>query len=160
MADFSTAVWSVTIPGVVIIVAVALWLSIIDWREHRLPNRIVGPLAGGVALWVLLLGFVASDLGRGVTAIGWGMGASAAFFVLNLVAGLGMGDVKFAFPVGATLGWFGADSVEIGFYAMVVSAGVVGLAALVQGKGRDHRVAFGPYMAFGLLCGIARGVIG
>jgi len=38
------------VPGLIAIVAVSAWLSVIDIREHLLPNRLVGPLAGGVAI--------------------------------------------------------------------------------------------------------------
>jgi len=160
VANFSTAEWSILIPGLVIVVAVSIWLSVIDWREHRLPNNIVGPLAGGVVLWIFALGVVADDGARSLNAIGIGLAASAIFFGISLVAGLGMGDVKYAFPVAATLGWLGRSSVEVGVHAMIFSAGLVAVAAILQGKGRSHRVAFGPYMAFGLFCGIVRGVIG
>ena len=160
LADFSGAEWSVLLPGLAIVVAVSIWLSIIDWREHRLPNNIVGPLAAGVVVWLVVLGVVADDGARLLNAVGFGLAAFAVFFVLNLVAGVGMGDVKYSFPVAATVGWFGWGSLRLGLLAMIVSAGVVAILAIVSGRGRDHRVAFGPYMAFGLVCGIAHGLIG
>lgn len=158
MIDLSTGEWAVLIPGLVVVVSVSLWLSVIDWREHRLPDRLTLPLTGFVAAWVIVLGLVAGDVIQGVQALGWGAAAFAVFLVLSF-AGMGGGDVKFSAPLGATLGWFGWDSISAGLLGLVLSAGLVGVIVMLQGKGKKHRVAYGPYMAFGLLCGLARGLI-
>ncbi len=152
--------WSVLLPGVVAVVAVSMRLSLIDWREHRLPNNIVGPLAAGVAIWLVVLGVATADFGRSLAPLGWGFAGLAAFLGLHFVGGLGMGDVKYAWPVCATLGWFGWSSLQVGLYGLAISGGIVALIVQLQGKGGKHRVAYGPYMALGLLCGIARGILG
>jgi len=159
MIDLTGAEWAVLVPGLLVVIAVSIRLAMIDWREHLLPDRLTRPLTAFVAAWVLVLGIVHGEIERGVTAIGWGVGAFALFFVLSF-AGMGGGDIKFAPPLGATLGWFGASSVWAGVTGLIVSGGLVGLIVLVQGKGSEHRVAYGPYMAFGLICGIVRGLIG
>ena len=151
--------WWILVPGLVAIVAVSGWLSLIDWREHRLPNRIVGPLAAGVAAWLLVLGVATSQFDRVVAALGWGFAGFGVFFVLHLVAGLGMGDVKYAWPVCATLGWFGWTSLRVALFTLVISGGIAGAVAQLRGKGRAHRHAYGPFMAFGLICGIAQGLL-
>lgn len=158
MVELSATEWAVLIPGLVVVVAVSLRLSTIDWREHRLPDRLTRPLTVFVAMWVIVLGLVAGDVMQGVQALGWGAAAFAVFLAFSF-AGLGGGDVKFSAPLGATLGWFGWDSISTALVGLVVSAGVVGIIIMIQGKGRKHRVAYGPYMAFGLLCGIAQGLI-
>jgi len=144
--------------GLVGIVLVSGWLSLIDIREHRLPNRIVGPLAAGVTGWLVMLGIVNGELDRTVSALGWGLAGFGVFLALNLTAGLGMGDVKYAMPVCATLGWFGWDSLRYAIFGLALSGAVAGLVAISQGKGQQHRIAYGPFMAFGLVCGIVRGV--
>lgn len=144
--------------GLVVIVLVSGWLSLIDIREHRLPNRIVGPLAAGVTIWLLLLGIVNGELDRTVSALGWGLAGFAVFLVLNLTAGLGMGDVKYAMPVCATLGWFGWDSLRYAIFGLAISGAVAALISMSQGNGKNHRLAYGPFMAFGLVCGIVRGL--
>ena len=159
LADLSTAEWAILAPGLCIVIAVSAWLSVIDWREHRLPNRIVGPLAAGVAAWIVVLGLATNDFGRSLSALGWGFTGFAVFFVLHLVAGLGMGDVKYAWPVCATLGWFGWDSLRVALFGVVIAGGIVGLIVSLQGKGRNHRVAYGPCMALGLTCGIVSGLL-
>jgi len=147
------------VPGLIAIVAVSAWLSVIDIREHLLPNRLVGPLAGGVAIWVVVMGLADGDIGRSVAALGWGFAASAVFFVFHLTAGLGMGDVKYAWPVGATLGWFGWGSIKVALVGLAIGGLLVALPGLVQRKGLGHRVAYGPAMAFAMVCGIANGLL-
>lgn len=146
------------VPGLVAVFAVSGWLSVIDIREHRLPNRIVGPLAAGVTVWLLALGALAGELDRTLSALGWGLAGFSAFLVLHLVAGLGMGDVKYAFPVCATLGWFGWQSLRFAIFGLAASGIVAGGLAIAQGKGAKHRIAYGPFMAFGLVCGVSRGL--
>lgn len=159
MISLTAGEWAVLIPGLAVVVAVSARLSVIDWREHRLPDRLTLPLGAFVAAWVLVLGVVHGDVMRGFTAIGWGMAAFAAFLLLSF-AGMGGGDVKFSAPLGGTLGWFGWSSLSAGLFGLVISAGLVGVVVMAQGKGRKHKVAYGPFMAFGLVCGIARGLIG
>lgn len=145
--------------GIVAVLAVSAWLSVIDLREHRLPNRIVGPLAGAVAVWLVALGVVAGDLGRTAAALGWGCAAFGVFLLLNLTAGIGMGDVKYAWPVAATLGWFGWEALRVGLYGLILSGGLVALVVFIRGKDKDTRIAYGPYMAFGLVCGLAQALV-
>ena len=158
MIDLPTEEWAVLLPGLAVVVAVSLWLAVIDWREHLLPDRLTRPLTIFVAVWVIVLGLVAGDVMQGVQALGWGVATFVVFLALSF-AGLGGGDVKFSAPLGATLGWFGSDSISTALLGLAVSAGVAAIVVMLQGKGRKHKVAYGPYMAFGLVCGIAQGLI-
>lgn len=157
MADTMTLM-ILLVAGLAGVVAVSGWLSWIDFHTHRLPNRIVGPLALGVAIWILALGLADGALDRALGALLWGCAGCGVFFVLHLTAGLGMGDVKYAWPVTATLGWFGWSAVRIGLLTLLVTGAVVGVAAVARGRGTDHRVAYGPCMAVGLVAGIAYGL--
>lgn len=129
-------------------------LSIIDFREHRLPNRIVGPLALGVVVSVVAAGIVNEDLGRSWRALGMGLALSVVLFAVNVVGGIGMGDVKYGFPMAATVGWFGWDALSIAIMFTTVAAAVVAVVVLLQGRGKDHQLAYGPYMALGLAVGL------
>ena len=146
------------VAGLAGVVLVSGWLSLIDLRTHRLPNRIVGPLAAAVAIWLLLLGAVDGDLGRALGAISWGCAGTLVFFLLHLSAGLGMGDVKYAWPVTATLGWFGWPAIRIGLFALLVAGAIAGAVVIARGRGADHRVAYGPIMAVGLVVGVTYGL--
>jgi len=144
--------------GLIGIVGCALVLSAIDIREHRLPNRIVGPLAGAVAVWLLVLGVANRDLERTGVAFLWGFAVMGIFFVLAIVAGLGMGDVKFAWPLAATIGWFGSAAVQTAMLGLVVSGGIVGVIALAARRDTKFQLPYGPFMTIGLICGLLHGL--
>lgn len=140
--------------GLMAVVAVSAWLAAIDFREHRLPNRIVGPLALAVTIGVLVAGAIADDPGRAGRAIGFGLALSAVLLAVNVIDALGMGDVKYGYPMATAVGWFGWNALAVAILVMTVGGGLVAVAALMSGKGRRHRLSYGPYMALGLVAGL------
>jgi leader peptidase (prepilin peptidase)/N-methyltransferase len=78
---------------------------------------------------------------------------STAIYLILLVlsrGSLGMGDVKFAFPLGLTVGWFAPDLWLMAVFTSFLLAGgvaVIGLAA--KRIERTSHIAFGPYMFLG-----------
>ncbi len=135
-------------------VGVAAWLSAIDMRERRLPNRIVGPLAAAVVLAVIGAGVLTDELGRSGRALTVGAVAFVVCLVANLAGGMGMGDVKYAFPLFATVGWFGGDAVVAAVLVTTLAGAVAGAAVLVMGLGRRYRLPYGPFMSLGLIAGL------
>ena len=93
-------------------------LSVIDLRQHRLPNVLTLPGAA-----VILL--VACLHGRGVAAL-WGAAALAAVYLLMHLlapAAMGAGDVKLALGLGAVTGALGVGAwVLAALLAPVVTA--------------------------------------
>jgi leader peptidase (prepilin peptidase)/N-methyltransferase len=136
-----------------VVTAVSTWLAIIDFREHRLPNRIVIPLAGFATVGVLVLGLVDDDLGRAIRAVAIAMAVFAVLFVLGLVGGIGMGDVKYSYPLTAVLAWFGSLSLQTALLAMVLAAGVYTIVQLIRTRSAKMMIAFGPFMAIGFVAG-------
>ncbi len=134
----------------------ATWLSVIDLRIHRLPNPIVGTLAAAVLIWVLGAGLVVGDISRSTTAIAFGMGAVTVFFMANLLGGMGMGDVKYVFPLVTTLGWFGWLAVASAAVATALTGALAATVALAVGRGRKYRLPYGPFMSIGLVAGLLR----
>lgn len=119
-------------------------LAAIDIEQRILPNRIVLPATGVVLLLQIALfpehtlEWVASTLGAGL------------FFLLAYItyrAGLGLGDVKFAFLLGAGLG----KGVVLGIFVGMFAAGIAGLV-LIAREGLDARkktIPLGPFLVFG-----------
>ena len=136
------------------LVGVSTWLSIIDFRHHRLPNRIVGPLAVAVTVAVVLAGLIDGDASRAGRAGLIGGIASAVLLVGNLLGGLGMGDVKFGYPAAAALGWFGLSPLATAAMVMAISGAVGAVVVLAMGRGRRHALPYGPYMVLGLVVGL------
>lgn len=140
--------------GLFVVVLVSTWLSVVDFREHRLPNRIVGPLAVAVTGGLALAAWSAGDLRRGLYAVVAGAALAGFLLLLSIVGDLGMGDVKFGYPIGAVLGWFGWNAVLLAVLVTTVGGALVGVALLVSGKGATYRLSYGPYMALGLAAGL------
>jgi len=83
------------------------------------------------------------------------MAAAAALFFLLLLAfpaGIGMGDVKLAGPLGAYLGWLGATAALAGLMAAWLLAAVTGLGLMAAGRAnRKTHLPFGPFLLVGAL---------
>jgi prepilin signal peptidase PulO-like enzyme (type II secretory pathway) len=113
-----------------------------DLEYHVVPNRIVVPAAA----------LVLALRTAGDPSVEWILAALAASAVLYLFAlvnpgGLGMGDVKLAFLIGAMLGRAAALGLVVGMVAAVVPAVVI---LLRHGKpGRRAAIPYAPFLAFG-----------
>jgi len=142
-------------PAFCYLAAVGVPLAFIDVREYRLPDVLTLP---SYPACLLLLGVAASFLPGGsggfVHAL-IGMAAGVALFFLLLLAfpaGIGMGDVKLAGPLGACLGWLGATAFLAGLMAAWLLAAVTGLGLMAAGRaGRKTQLPFGPFMLAGAL---------
>jgi len=167
-AEASPRTWAVP-PGVVAVVAIGLsagclmkfesvgravvaaafcsvltLLSAEDIKRRIIPNRIVLP-AGAL----VLLGNIAVRPGRaGEWAIAaFATMAGALLFSLATRGGLGMGDVKLAFLMGAGLGWHVLGAIVLAMLATFV----VGFLILVRRglSARKETIPLGPFLAFG-----------
>ena len=145
-------------PAFCYLAAVGVPLAFIDAREYRLPDALTLP---SYPACLLLLGlaapFVPGGTGRFVHAL-IGMAAGVALFFLLLLAfpaGLGMGDVKLAGPLGAYLGWLGATAFLAGLMAAWLLAAVTGLGLMAAGRAtRKTQLPFGPFLIIGAFLAI------
>ncbi len=131
------------------------YLSAIDLRVHRLPNSVVGwfTVVQGSVLILLSAGNL-KQLSEVIIVASATTGSYMLLFVLSR-GSLGMGDVKFAFPIGLTVGWYSADYWLAAIFASFFLAGLVAFIGLVTKRmTRKSRIAFGPYMLLGtfLVC--------
>jgi leader peptidase (prepilin peptidase)/N-methyltransferase len=119
--------------------------------EHRIiPNRIVVPAAV-----VILALQTAID-----PSVEWAVAALAAFAFLFLTAiiypaGMGMGDVKLAFLMGAALGRTVGVGLLVGMFAAMVPAAI--LLARHGSKARKMGIPFGPFLALGSIVALFAG---
>jgi leader peptidase (prepilin peptidase)/N-methyltransferase len=119
--------------------------------EHRIiPNRIVVP----AGLIVLAANTALHPSPRWAIAAVGGSGFLLAA-ALAYPAGMGMGDVKLAFLMGAALG----SSVAVGLFVGMLAALVPGIVILVRhGKaGRKMGIPFGPFLALGSVVALFAG---
>jgi leader peptidase (prepilin peptidase) / N-methyltransferase len=126
--------------------AVLVVLAAIDLEQRIIPNRIVVPAA-----IVVLLGDIAAEPHRWKE---WTIAAIASMLVTLAVAlatrgGIGMGDVKLAFLLGAGLGWAVAGAAVVAALATFVVS--VWILARRGFKARKETIAFGPFLVLGAL---------
>ncbi|GAA4066527.1 A24 family peptidase [Agromyces indicus] len=142
------------LPALLALAAAGVVLSIVDLTEHRLPNAVMLPTL--IALAVLLV--VASAVSGEWMSLLWALAGCAGMFALYLVLALispsamGMGDVKFAAPLGLVLGWFGWTVWFAGVSAGFVIGGIVSLIALATRRVTLRgSIPFGPSMLAGAI---------
>lgn len=150
------------IPLLVVWLIVGTWLTVVDLREHRLPNfltlpmLVVVPIGLGVAH---LIGGPPSPMwsgwpGAGVGASIW-LGLLGLVFLVTRGAGMGLGDVKLAPSLGATLGWLGVEVAFVGIVLAFVLGGVVSVLLLVTRRVERHTaIPFGPFLLLGSLAAV------
>jgi leader peptidase (prepilin peptidase)/N-methyltransferase len=144
LVSASLARFGLTAHGFVAVLfcSVLVAVTVTDLEGRVIPNRIVLPAAA-----VVLAVRTAVDLGPE-----WALAAVGASSFLLLAAlaypgGMGMGDVKLALLLGATLGRTVAVGLMIGFVAALVPAVV--LIARHGSAARKMAVPFGPFLALG-----------
>ena len=120
-----------------------LALSVIDWRHYIIPDGI------NVCVFVLgLIRLVADWENRSLYA--WGFVAvGGIFWLLHLITGgngMGLGDVKLAAAAGLLLGW--QKMIPAAFLASLSGICIHGFR---MKRGAGNRLAFGPYLSFGIL---------
>lgn len=140
--------------AIAIVVAVAGWLAVIDIAEHRLPNRIVGPLAAFVLVAVVLFGLEADALGQSLRAVLVGGSIFAVLFVAALGGVIGMGDAKLSLPYATLLAWFTGPTLQLAGLVTVFAAGIFTVGLLAARRGAKAMIAFGPFMALGFVAGL------
>jgi leader peptidase (prepilin peptidase)/N-methyltransferase len=136
----------VNIPVLAVLIGYGTWLSVIDARTHRLPNRHVAAMS---LLMVLAMAITRNQITSLGAVLASGLGSVAVYAVIYLISRgqFGMGDVKFSLPLGFALGalapghWL--DALILAFFI----AGVSSLPLLAFKRAtRESRIAFGPYM--------------
>lgn len=135
----------------------AAWLSHIDIREHRLPNRGTAPLALAtlaVLVAAALLEQSADPLVRGAAG---GVVLGGFYVALRAASrgGLGGGDVKLAVPVGMLLAWDGWLALVAGGALAFFVGSAVAVGAIVARSGSlETRIPFGPCIVLGACLGL------
>ena len=136
-----------------------LLLSMVDLREHRLPNRGTGALAVGLGM----LAVVANDSARiesGLVACALSAGVFALAAALPPHA-LGWGDVKLQGGLGFYLGFVDIRLVGLQCVVAFLFGGLVAVIGLLSGRhrGRDP-IAFGPALVAGAAVAVLAGKYG
>lgn len=149
MRSFKMVQVFLTIALTVGLIAVCLWIAVVDFRDQRIPDLASLPLAVcGLALSGAVSGVPLADrlIGAGLGfLLLWAVGE--AVFRARGVEALGIGDAKLFGAAGAWLGWTALPMV-------LLIAAVMGLVyAALRPSARREGLAFGPWISAGLLVG-------
>jgi leader peptidase (prepilin peptidase)/N-methyltransferase len=126
-----------------------LWLSIIDIRSHRLPNQVVAAMTSTLFFAQALLALSQSQLDRLVAASTTALATTLVYVLLYVCSrgSMGMGDVKFAFPLGLAIGWYAPEQWLPTVFLTFLLAGVVALIGVaLKRTSWKSQLALGPYM--------------
>lgn len=131
------------------VVAILVELAAIDLERRILPNRIVVP-----ALFAVLAAQLALDPGRYLVAVVYSFGAGLLLFLPTLIrrGAVGMGDVKLAALLGATLGKLVAAALTIGLCA--AGAAALLLVATRSRAALKQEIPLGPFLAGGAIAAV------
>jgi leader peptidase (prepilin peptidase)/N-methyltransferase len=135
-------------------------LSAIDLKEHRLPNQLVAWFTAIQLATLIALSL--DDFNELKTPLLVAIETTAFYLILFILSrgALGMGDVKFAFPLGLTVGWYAPELWLMAIFSSFLCAGVVALIGIAaKCITRNSPIAFGPYMFLGSLFVIAFSVL-
>lgn len=140
-------------------------LTAIDLDHHRLPNALTLPMLIVTPIGLLIAWLVDGTpdtsvsgwLGVGLGALVW-LGVLGGLWVITGGRGMGLGDVKIAPSLGATLGWWGLGVAAIGLLAAFVLGALVAVVLLLARRvGRKSAVPFGPFLFAGTAVAILAG---
>jgi leader peptidase (prepilin peptidase)/N-methyltransferase len=145
------------LPAYLFFTAAGVALTAIDLDEHRLPNAIVYPTYLALAALFTIAALLDGSYQPLVRAAIGGAALFAGYLALVLVypAGMGLGDVKLAGVIGATLGFLSYPALVIGAFAAFVVGGFVAVVLVVlrHATGKTA-IPFGPAMVAGALLAI------
>ncbi len=130
--------------AVLLVTGLLVAISLVDYRERRIPNALVLALLLWAVVQVIWLGQPA--------AVNAALGLAAAgglFLLLAIIqrGAMGLGDVKLAAVLGAVLGF---PLILMGLLYGILAGGVAALVLLATRRaGRKDAMAYGPYLALG-----------
>ena len=141
----------------VVLLLFGLWLSIIDIRSHRLPNKVVAAMTRVSISIQALIALTQSQLDRLIAALTTALVTTLVYFLLYVCSrgSMGMGDVKFAFPLGLAIGWYNPEQWLPAIFITFCLAGLVALTGIaLKRTSWKSALALGPYMfiASGFVC--------
>ncbi|MDI3193777.1 prepilin peptidase [Pseudarthrobacter sp. AL07] len=137
------------LPAFLLFVILGVQLARIDISLHLLPNPLVLLLLTGCLFLLLGAAFSGEQWSSLARALGGAAILFATYLILALIspAGMGMGDVKLAAPIGLYLGYLGWSQLLYGGLLGFILNGVIALLVVRRTRvERPSEVPHGPSM--------------
>jgi leader peptidase (prepilin peptidase) / N-methyltransferase len=154
--DTLLSVWAV--PVYAYFVWLSVVLSIIDFRELRLPNKYVYPAYPIVILGFILPAAISNEWDAFGASMVCGLVGLAVFMLMHVVypSGLGMGDVKLAGIIGMIAGWVSWSTAVVALMLAFFLSAIVSIALIATRKATmKSALPFGPFMLGGAILAVA-----
>nr|MCW2728352.1 peptidase domain protein [Aeromicrobium sp.] len=163
-ALFAVSAWrigpSAYVVAVLVLMAGAVALFMIDLDHGRLPFSITGLTAVGVvaALVVATLTGDADHVPRALLSAGLWLAVYGGIHVATAGRGMGLGDVALAPLLGLVLGWSGWGASLVGLLAGFLVGAVIGVGLLASRRAvAGSRIPHGPFLLAGAALGLFAG---
>lgn len=127
-------------------------LSVIDIREHRLPDRIVLPLYLWVGIPIFLIFILSDDFWHARQSTYSAVFLMGSYWILRKASrnALGLGDVKLAGIIGLICGFVAPLNIIWATLIAFVLGGLVSVALVATRKAHAKtHIPFGPFMLIG-----------
>lgn len=136
--------------AIVVIWLFAIPLTIIDLREHRLPNPFTYSAIAVSLVSVLIAAFFDQDFVRTILALALGVATAVIGYFMALANGIGMGDVKLLTAMNIALGWFVPFLILLMLAIAFTLAAMVSLGMMIARKANlKTPLAMGPFLLVG-----------
>lgn len=149
------SVWAVPVFAYFIWLSVVL--SVVDFRELRLPNKYVYSAYPIMLVGLLVPAWAANRWDALTSALLCALVGFALFMLLHAVypAGLGMGDVKLAGVVGLMAGWVSWATALVALMLAFLLSAVVSIVLLITRRANlKSALPLGPFMLGGTILAV------
>jgi leader peptidase (prepilin peptidase)/N-methyltransferase len=149
---------SALLPAFIVLALTGTPLVVIDYEQHRLPNRLVYPMAASA---IVLLSAAAASRDDWSDLLRAGEGGVAVFAVLYAIMlvsprSFGYGDARLGGVLGLYLGFDSWAAVYYGILVgFVLGAGVALILLAARRANRKTAIAIGPMLLLGTLLVLA-----
>lgn len=149
---------SAVLPAFILLALAATPLIVIDYEQHRLPNRLVYPAAAGAMVLLGIAAAVRHDWRDLLSAAEGGAIVFAALYAIMLISprSFGYGDVRLGGVLGLYLGYESWAAVYFGILGgFVLGSGAALVLIAARRATRKTAIAFGPMLVLGALLVLA-----
>lgn len=132
------------------VLVLALPLTVIDLREHRLPNHFTYVAIAISITTVTAAGALTSSWLQLAIALGAGLTTGVIGYLMASFNGIGMGDVKLLIAINTGLAWFSPWLVLVMLGIGFTLASVVSLVLMLMRRASlKTPIAMGPFLLLG-----------
>ena len=136
----------------ILLITFGIPLSIIDVREHRLPNVLTGSLLFSTLCLVTGSDITVHNHHRLIESFVGALSLPAFYILVSLITrgGVGMGDVKLSISVGVISGYFGWSVLWMSTFLAVAAGAIFSILSMIIGKvSAKDAIPFGPFILLG-----------